>query len=364
MFIVDRQELLDACTIVSRIISNRPLMPILSCLRLETTDKGALKVSGTDMEIELVATVHMTNPTLKPTVAYVESSLFVQSLRELNGEEVEGVKGSKNLKVTSDKNTLLFPLGDDSKVPTMFEMKPSKTWDLSTQELLQGFNRSFLASADKEGEYAYDRLQFDGRMIVGTDGKRITFQQVSEIPTEDTKITLIPQKPTSVLMSMLRMSRSDKTSFAVSDNLCQVTSGNFQITFTNSSAKSLPKEMERMIPKTILYPTQFKVRDILKGISLANIMASKEAMRTCLDFEKGKLTVRMHNTKGKVDSEVAGDIPESMTMKIYLDPSWLKDILRTLPLDETVSIGFNGPEKIIAIKIPLGWYLIAPMYQK
>ncbi len=60
-FIVEREHLLKPLQQVSSPLGGRPTLPILGNLLLQVTD-GALSLTGTDLEMEMVAKVALSQP--------------------------------------------------------------------------------------------------------------------------------------------------------------------------------------------------------------------------------------------------------------------------------------------------------------
>lgn len=364
MFTVGRKPFLDACMLAAKSTTTKGTMPILGCLAIKVYN-GKISVTGTDLETETTANVDDSIIGTKDGVAYVQSNLLIQSLRECIDEEIQATLGKNSLKVVCGKSTFVFPLGDANQVPQPFDRPKDHIWVYGREELIQVMSRSILASADEEGKYAYDKMYLDGQYFIGSDGKRTVFQELDPtIHAGKTKKTLVQPKSIGIIISLLKASHANDAMISASDNLISAGSGGNQVTCrVAANGKGLPDNMQRIIPTNMPYRTEFVVGDLLRGVSQASIVTGKETLRVTFEFTGGSLAIKSHNQTGKVESVVQGDIPADMDMKIHFDPTYVKEMLRALPLKDKVVMQWRSPDKLVVMDIPFGKYVIAPLVQ-
>lgn len=363
MFAVGRKPFLDACMLASKSVAVRTTMPILQCLAIKVYNDHKLMISGTDLETETNAWVNDEVINAKFGTAYVQSNLLIQSLKECIDEEIQATLGKNSLKVACGKSTFVFPLCDAGQVPEPFDTPKDCKWGYGREELIQVLSRSILASADEEGKYAYDKMYLDGRYFIGSDGKRTVIQELEpSIDSEKTQKTLVMPKSVGIIISLLKASHDDIATIAVSDNLIAVSCGKNTVTCrVAANGRGLPDNMQRIVPTNMPYSTEFVVSDLLRGINQASVVATKEAMRVTLEFKDKALTIKSAHQTGKVESVVQGYVPEGMDMNIIFDPTYLKEMLRTLDAKEVVKMEFRAPDKLASMDIPFGKYVIGPI---
>jgi DNA polymerase-3 subunit beta len=364
MFTVGRKPFLEACLLAAKSTTTKSTMPILGCLAIKVYN-GSITVTGTDLNTEMIACVNDNAIGLKDGLAYVQSSLLIQSLRECIDEEITATLGKNSLKVACGKSSFTFPLGDAGQVPEPFDRPNNFVWGYGREDLIQVLSRSILASSDEEGKYAYDKMYLDGQYFIGTDGKRTVIQELEpSIYTDKPKKSLVTPKSIGIIISLLKASSANDAVIAVSDNLISVTCGlNKVICVLSANSRGLPDNMQRIIPTNMPYRTEFIVGDLLRGVSQASIVTGKESLRVVFEFAGGSLAIKSQNQTGKVESVVQGYVPADMDMKIYFDPTYIKEMLRTLDAKESVVMEFRAPDKLASMDIPFGKYVIAPLVQ-
>lgn len=361
MFTVGRKPFLDACMLASKSIPVRTTMPVLQCLKITATPMK-ITVFGTDLESETTAYV---NDSIivdrERSETCVMASQLIEGLRSFADEEVVATLGKNNLKIACGRSSFILPFTDPHTMPcgkfdTTSGLQP---WTYDREDLIAVLGRSTLATAEGEQKYSYDKVMIDGRLFIGTDGKRISLQELSSTNETILKVMVMP-KTVQILSNLLKGSHDDTADLFLTPNTITARTSAGIVTCRTAEG-SLPPNVDRIIPKNMPWKTEFVVADLLRGVSQASIMTDKEATRVTFEFAGGELTIRAAHSTGKAEAVVTGDIPEGMTMKIHFDPSYIKDMLRTLVQKDKVVVHFAAPDKFMVMDIPHGKYAVTTL---
>jgi len=363
MFTVGRKPFLDACMMAAKSIPVRTTMPILQCLRITAyPEPGAhIEVFGTDLESQSRTMVQDQAIITKKEETCVQATQIIESLRSCVDEEITATLGKNSLKVVCGRSSFTFPIADPLTMPVgKFEDSHQGFWTYDREDLIDVLSRSVVSCADEEQKYSYDKVMIDGRLFVGTDGKRLSLQELeSSRQGESIKVMVLP-KTIQILNNLLKGSHDDTANLYLTPNTIAAETSAGIVTCRTAQG-NLPPNVDRILPKHMPYTTTFVVSELLRGVYQASIMTDKESTRITCEFEKGELTIRATHSTGKAEAVVTGDIPSDMAMKIHLDPVYLKDMLRTLPQKDKVVVRFTAPDKFLVMDIPNGKYAVTPL---
>jgi DNA polymerase-3 subunit beta len=100
-FRCERDDLMDAVQFASRAISNRATLPVLSGLKIETTEDGSVSVGATDLELTMLTTVAAGVD--EPGVAIVPGRLLGEMVRSLGPGQVSLAAAEAEVEIGSGR---------------------------------------------------------------------------------------------------------------------------------------------------------------------------------------------------------------------------------------------------------------------
>src|SRR5688500_1144424 len=98
-FRCERDDLLEAVQFASRAISNRATLPVLSGLRIEANDEGAVVVAATDLELTMETSFQAGID--EPGKVIVPGRLFGEMSRSLGPGQVSVFGGEGEVEISS-----------------------------------------------------------------------------------------------------------------------------------------------------------------------------------------------------------------------------------------------------------------------
>lgn len=100
-FRCERDDLLGAVQFASRAITNRASLPVLSGLRIEATESGAVEVAATDLELTMQTAFQAGVD--EPGLGIVPGRLFNEIIRNLGSGQVSLASGEGELEIASGR---------------------------------------------------------------------------------------------------------------------------------------------------------------------------------------------------------------------------------------------------------------------
>ncbi|MEJ2240007.1 MAG: DNA polymerase III subunit beta, partial [Gemmatimonadales bacterium] len=202
---MQRENLLKPLQAVQGVVERRQTLPILANF-LITVDDGRLSVTGTDMEIELVAGVALDDA--EPGEVTVPARKLVDICRSLPADaeirlEVEGDRAL--LRSGRSRFTLTtLPSGD---YPSSDNVVGDLSLTVKEGELKRLIELTHFAMAHQDVRYYLNGLLFDiadGILrAVATDGHRLAISEMAIPGVEAARQVIVPRKGISELLRLL-----------------------------------------------------------------------------------------------------------------------------------------------------------------
>ncbi len=328
--------------IVSRVVSNKPGLPILNNIEFETV-KGKLLMTTTDLELSINTWIGADVSTEgRITVPAKQLSEFINSIPEDN-VDVEVVK--QNFNISTVNNSASFntmPADDYPSVPTIGEEKP--LLKIRGEDFVSAVDRVAFAAAtdDIKPVLTGIRLEVEGNNIslVATDGLRLSRQMLKlEDAAEKNSNLLIPVRAfLEVAHIVSNIGEGDdfvKLYFLEERN---------QVLFRIGDVDLVSRLIDGEFPEyKQIIPTGFKTKcelrrtDFLNSLKVTNIIArSVLGNKMILDISDKENKIKLSATQtdlGKNESMFNSNV-EGDDLKIAFSSKLLSDILSHLSAED------------------------------
>jgi len=329
--------------IISRVVSNKPGLPILNNVKFETS-KGKLIITATDLEIGINtwigADIKSEGTVTVPAKELTEfvNSIPTDAIDATLDNQVFNISGTNN---SANFNTM--PADDFPSVVTIDKEKP--LFKISKEEITKAVNRVAFASAtdDIKPVLTGVLLEITGESIsfVGTDGLRLSRQIVKlDSSSEKDQNILVPVKALLELAHIV--SEIDE------DDLIEVylIEDRNQILFRYSDIDLVSRLIDGEFPEyRQIIPTGYKTiskvsrSKFLNSLKITNIIArSVLGNKLILDIEPklNKITLSATQTDlGSNKSTFEGNI-DGDPLKIAFSSRLLSDILNHLDSEDII----------------------------
>jgi DNA polymerase-3 subunit beta len=357
-----REHLLEALQSVIGVVERRQTMPILSNVLLSARD-NRLRVTGTDLEVELVAAAEVTVQQAGDITVPGRKLLdIVRNLPEKTQLTLtrEGerflLRGGRSRFTLSSLPATEFPIVED--------INAQHTLQIRAHDCRRLIDKTHFAMAQQDVRYYLNGtlLETDGRSLraVATDGHRLSW---CEVPltgkTRELQQIILPRKGVLELQRLL--DGEGDIEIAIGSNHIGVQIG--EVRFTSKLIDGKFPEYGRVIPAQ---PARLMVapRDAMRAALQRTAILSNEKYRGVrLSFAPNLLTIQAHNpeqeeAEDQLEVGFAGD-----ELEIGFNVSYLLDALAAIET-ETVEVGVTDANSSCLIRAPgdaTVKYVVMPM---
>ncbi|MDD4587689.1 MAG: DNA polymerase III subunit beta [Heliobacteriaceae bacterium] len=337
-FTCTRQELLEAVNAVSRAVSSKVTLPILSGIYLETTD-GILRLVATDMEMGIEYTLPVSVALQGATV--VNARVFNEMVRRLPDGPVNFVVAAETavLKVRYQRSEVTLNTMNPAEFPLLPTILDGDRFCL-TQAQFKEMTRlvCFAAAIDESRPWfagVFCDISPTGVNWVATDTHRLALL-TTELPPESTVSERQVILSAKILADVARLLPGEDLPV--------------QITFTQSQALletgylrvilriiqgQYPK-YQQVIPREHKGRLTIATKNLSEAVDRAALAAlGKEGSNIIkLNVENDSLTIRANSPEvGQIYEEVIANI-EGETVPIAFNYRYLQDALKVIGTEE------------------------------
>lgn len=322
--------------IVSRVVSNKPGLPILNNVLFES-EKNKLIIKATDLELSINTWIgaDITDEG-KVTIPAKQLTDFVNSIPE---EVVQVEVEKQNFNISTSNNTASFntmPSDDFPTIPSV-EKKEDPFIQINKADLVMAINRVAFAAATDDIKPVLTGVKFeiedDQVALIATDGLRLSRQVIKVGKTSKNRSFLIPVRALIELSYIISETSND------SDELLSIylIEDKNQVMFRVGDIDLISRLIDGEFPEyKQIIPTGFKTkcsieREVfLNSLKIVNIIArSVLGNKMILDISSKSDQISLSATQadlGKNESNFVCKV-EGDDLKIAFSAKLLSDIL-------------------------------------
>ena len=336
-----QENLVKGVLIASRIVGTRGTLPILSHLLL-STDKGRLKLTGTDLEIAIIALVGA--KVEKEGSITIPGRLLNEFISSINDKTIELEKINNTLKVSTENISAELNGLDPQDFPLIPQIDEKNSLFISAKELKSALNEVIFAVAFDETRPVltgiYCKVEKNNITFVATDSYRLAERQIT-ISNQEIKPSelIIPSRTIHELIRLL-----DVTGEEIKISITPT-----QISFSSESVQIISRIIEgnypdyqQIIPKEAKTKVTIESKKFQSALKLAISFSRDVSNNIRLQIKNGEPLVviaasaHIGSSIIKVEKEQVGD-----DLEIAFNGKFLIDILTTIQ-GEKVIMKFNG----------------------
>lgn len=357
-----REHLLEALQSVIGVVERRQTMPILSNILLSVREQK-LRVTGTDLEVELVASAEVSVQQAGDVTVPGRKMLdIVRTLPEKT--QITLAREGERVVLRGGRSRFTLSSLPAAEFPIIEEINAQHTIAIKAQEFRRLIEKTHFAMAQQDVRYYLNGtlLESNGEILraVATDGHRLSW---CEMPlggrARELQQIILPRKGVLELQRLL--DGEGDIDIAIGTNHVRVQIGD--VRFTSKLIDGKFPEYGRVIPNE---PPRVMTaaRDALRAALQRTAILSNEKYRGVrLTFASGLLTVQAHNpeqeeAEDQLEVSFAGD-----ELEIGFNVSYLLDALAAIET-ETVEVGLTDANSSCLIRSPGSKqvkYVVMPM---
>lgn len=342
-FRISKDDLLNAINIVSKGMSSRATLPILSGILIETTNQGTLVFQTNDLEISIK---HTTQANIEePGRCVIPGKLLSDIVKSLPDASVEVESQNEQTKITClDASFSLSSLNPDD-FPYFPEVDPSTTLVLPSSELSEAIRCVSRAVSKDETRVILTGIFFtikDGTVtLAATDSYRLA---VANLKSTDSSVNefeaVIPGK---TFEDVSRLAQASETvSIGFSDNQVLVQFG--ETVFVSRKIEGTYPDYTKLIPVDHEVNIQMDTQALITSIKRVAILAqSHTPISFSFNMESQNVTVSAKTADVGGASEVIPASVDGPSTEIAFNHQYILDGLNMIKGD--VMIELNSPVK-------------------
>ena len=338
-FTIDRDVLLTPLNLVAGVVERRQTLPILSNVLLSVED-GQLRLTGTDLEVELHATVALegdnqagdiTVPGKK--LADICKSLPDGSVIDLAFEGDKAVlKSGKSRFSLATLPAVDFPLMETGETSISVQLEQTK--------LKQLIGAAGFAMANQDVRYYLNGMLWeiapDKLTLVATDGHRLALSSQTGVEASGEKQIILPRK--AVLEVARLMTDGDQyVKIELGDTHFKVTTGGF--VFLSKLVDGKFPDYARVIPvnpdkEVLIGKGVFK-----SALSRTAILSNEKFRGVRLGVQESQMLIQANNPEQEEAQETIDIQYDGPSLEIGFNVSYLLDVMGAVQ-GETIKMRF------------------------
>lgn len=350
---IKKSEFLNLLRWFQGIIDRRGTMPILSNLLLEarlagpdSTPSDGLRISATDLEVALVASVGA--EVKKGGRAVVQGRHLYEIVREAPEEEIRlSAKGEGGIEVASGKSRFCVVGMRPEDFPSFSTPTGREEIELDKDDLGDMIEKTFYAASADETRYTLNSLYFtritrgekEILRLVATDGHRLSFtergfkEKVGGEKTVLGKGVIVPRKGINEIKKILAEGEGE-IKMTLDEKTILVRRGGVLLSIRLVEGEF--PNYEQVIPKKSDRVVSVARGAIVGALRRAAIMTTGEGRGVKFAFSPGRLEISAsHPDLGEAVEEVEVDY-KGPSFHVGFNPRYFLDILNVLEDEKVV----------------------------
>jgi len=339
-FTINRDAFIKELTNVSRAISSKTTIPILTGLKIVASDTGLL-LTGSNADISIESLIRADDPDIGLTVdeagsIVLTARFFSEIVKKLPEKTMTvTVKDGFQTEITSGPAAFNINGQDANNYPHLPEVDAGDAVTLSGAVFKELISQTVIAVSNQESRPILTGVHFvlaDNQFLaVATDSHRLSQRQI-ELPTPSNAAfdVIIPGKSLTELSRMIGDDDSDvKMQFSENQVLFLLGDTSF---YSRLLEGNYP-DTSRLIPKDASTTVEFEAPELLAAVERASLL-SHESRNNVV-----KLTIKPSDNHVTIfsNSPDVGNVEEALTPKamdgseleISFNPDYMKDALRS-----------------------------------
>lgn len=363
-FVVSREALLKPLQLVGGVVERRQTLPVLSNVLL-AIDGEQLSMTGTDLEVEIVARVPLSEPSEAGEVT-VPARKLVDICRSLpEGSTIEFTQDEQRMVVKSGRSRFTLSTLPASDFPNVEDGPSDLQFACPQREIKRLIERTAFAMAQQDVRYYLNGMLWEVRQdqvrAVATDGHRMAMcTRPVAVAVNDTLQAILPRK------GVLELSRlvddiDETVDVTLSANHIRVATGDY--TFTSKLVDGKFPDYERVLPrggnKVVMGPRM----ELKQAFGRTAILSNEKYRGVRVLLDDGVMTIVANNPEQEEAEENVGIEYAGSSMEIGFNVGYLVDVLNVLD-QERVQMTLGDPNSSALMEEPGGGdalYVVMPM---
>jgi DNA polymerase III subunit beta len=333
-FEINREILLKPLQQVAGVVERRQTLPILSNILMQL-EGNQLSLTGTDLEVEMVAAVHVAGS--DDGEITVPARKLLDICRELpDNADIEVTLNDQRLEIRSGRFRSHLSTLAAADFPVVDKAESQESAEVDAQSLKQLLELTGFAMAQQDVRYFLNGMLIehgDGLLrSVATDGHRLAMNSLSLDKGEaNLGQVIVPRKGVLELQRVLA-DLEDKVSIAIGASHLCLQAGAYRLT-TKLIDGRFP-DYERVIPRNGDKHILANKTDLRKALNRTAILSNEKFRGIRVQFSSGVIQLSANNPEQEDAEETVLVNYTGPDLEIGFNVGYLLDVLNVVRSDE------------------------------
>jgi DNA polymerase-3 subunit beta len=362
-FSVSREALLKPLQLVAGVVERRQTLPVLANVLLVLED-DKLSLTGTDLEVEIVARIQLAQPGDSGELT-VPARKLVDICRSLPDDaELNFAEENQRVILKSGRSRFTLSTLPATDFPNVEQSEGDLQFTCEQQDIKRLIDRTSFAMAQQDVRYYLNGMLWEvqqGQLrAVATDGHRLAMcTRAVSVSTAETVQSIVPRKGVMELSRLLE--GEDNAEVVLGSNHIRVVTEEY--TFTSKLVDGKFPDYERVLPKGGDKTVFGNRNDLRQAFGRTAILSNEKYRGVRLLLSDGLLTIVANNPEQEeAEEQVVVDYTGD-SLEIGFNVSYLQDVTGVLSSD-TVKMTLADTNSSALLEEPDGGdsvYVVMPM---
>lgn len=364
-FTVSRETLLTPLQLVSGVVERRQTLPVLANV-LMVLDDGLLSLTGTDLEVEIVARVTPAS-TADTGETTVPAKKLVDICRSLpDGSDIEfTLQEDQKMVVKSGRSRFSLATLPANDFPATEKSEGDIQFNCSQQLIKRLIDRTAFAMAQQDVRYYLNGMlwEVEGNKLrcVATDGHRLAMcDKELDIDVPEKTQAILPRKGVIELSRLLNDAETG-VDLTLGSHHIRVETEDY--TFTSKLVDGKFPDYERVLPKGGTNIVIGNRTELKQAFGRTAILSNEKYRGVRLNFSEGLVTIVANNPEQEeAEEEVVIDY-QGDVIDIGFNVGYLQDVANVLS-SENIKITLSDANSSALLEEPEkgdSVYVVMPM---
>ncbi|XBS69754.1 DNA polymerase III subunit beta [Acerihabitans sp. KWT182] len=345
-FIVEREHLLKPLQQVSSPLGGRPTLPILGNLLLQVAEDKLL-LTGTDLEMEMVAQVALSEPH-EPGATTVPARKFFDICRGLpDGAEITVMLEGDRMLIRSGRSRFSLSTLPAADFPNLDDWQSEVEFTLPQATLKRLIEATQFSMAHQDVRYYLNGMLFETEgeelRTVATDGHRLAVCAMPVGQGLPTHSVIVPRKGVMELVRMLDGGETPLT-LQIGSNNIRASVGEY--IFTSKLVDGRFPDYRRVLPKNPDKTLEAGCDVLKQAFARAAILSNEKFRGVRLYLSQDQLKITANNPEQEEAEEILDVSYQGTEMEIGFNVSYVLDVLNALKSEQVRLLLTDGVSSV------------------
>jgi DNA polymerase III subunit beta len=335
-FIINRETLLTPLQQLVGVIEKRQTMPVLANVLL-VVDDDSLTLTGTDLEIQIVAEVSVTNSS--PGAITIPARKLLDLCRLLpNGASIQLEQQNEKVKLLSNRSKFSLSCLPAEHYPKFAESEMDKQFTVKAGKFKKALEKTIFCMANQDVRYYLNGLLLNisnNRMkLVASDGHRLSiYEDRLEEQTGYESRIILPRKGVLELYRLLENVETELT-VMFSNNNIKVTIGN--LIFSAKLVDAKYPDFGKVFQQTFYEPISLPKQELKETLTRVAVLSNEKLKGISFEITSGYVKISAHNPEHDEAEEEINIDYKGEPLTIAFNAQYVLDAVSNLDSDIAV----------------------------